>query len=238
MKRVATDGFLSHRGLHLNAREFRERKGGRVVECAGLEIRCTVIPYRGFESHPFRQNINEYGPLGPFFVSTHQRTPHCSKCCRPEGSDGSVPSRSCLHRSFDSPRRRSHGSTPASAAAAALAAVCFGQSFLPRRSVVTAGAPLTRTDLIGRILAGAALTILVTTLSARVGAAWSGLLAVFPLLATVLSVSSHRTHGPDFVISLLRGMALGGFRLPHTVCFFRLHCLTSLHSPPLPRGEP
>ncbi len=30
-------------------------KGGRVVECAGLEIRCTGLPYRGFESHPFRQ---------------------------------------------------------------------------------------------------------------------------------------------------------------------------------------
>ncbi len=30
-------------------------KGGREVECAGLEIRYTVIPYRGFESHPFRQ---------------------------------------------------------------------------------------------------------------------------------------------------------------------------------------
>ena len=30
------------------------RKGGRVVECAGLEIRYTVIPYRGFKSHPFR----------------------------------------------------------------------------------------------------------------------------------------------------------------------------------------
>jgi hypothetical protein len=120
--------------------------------------------------------------------------------------------------------------TPASAAAAALAAVCFGQSFLPRSSVVTADAPLTRTDLIGRMLAGAALTILVTTLSARVGAAWSGLLAVFPLLAIVLSVSSHRTHGPDFVISLLRGMVLGrfsfaafclllSFALPHQPAF-------------------
>jgi hypothetical protein len=30
-------------------------KGGRVVECAGLEIRCTGLRYRGFESHPFRQ---------------------------------------------------------------------------------------------------------------------------------------------------------------------------------------
>ncbi len=32
------------------------RKGGREVECAGLEIRYTAIPYRGFKSHPFRQN--------------------------------------------------------------------------------------------------------------------------------------------------------------------------------------
>lgn len=33
------------------------RKDGRVVECAGLEIRYTVIPYRGFKSHSFRQSL-------------------------------------------------------------------------------------------------------------------------------------------------------------------------------------
>ena len=27
-----------------------------MVECAGLEIRYTVIPYREFKSHSFRQN--------------------------------------------------------------------------------------------------------------------------------------------------------------------------------------
>ena len=32
-----------------------------MVECAGLEIRYTVIPYRGFESLPFRQDINDLG---------------------------------------------------------------------------------------------------------------------------------------------------------------------------------
>ena len=32
-------------------------KGGRVVECAGLEIRYTVTPYPGFKSLPFRQRI-------------------------------------------------------------------------------------------------------------------------------------------------------------------------------------
>lgn len=40
--------------IHL---QFMKRKGGRVVECAGLEIRYTVIPYRGFKSHPFRHQI-------------------------------------------------------------------------------------------------------------------------------------------------------------------------------------
>lgn len=101
--------------------------------------------------------------------------------------------------------------SPIWAAAAALAAVCFGQLFLPRSSAVVPGAPLTRSDLIGRMIAGAVLTLSVTSVSGWVGPAWSGLLAVFPLLGIVLSVSSHRAHGPSFVISLLRGMVLGRF---------------------------
>jgi hypothetical protein len=101
--------------------------------------------------------------------------------------------------------------SPIWAATAALAAVCFGESFLPRSSAGAAGAPLTRSDLIGRMVAGAVLTLLVTSLSGWAGPAWSGLLAVFPLLGIVLSVSSHRAHGPVFVISLLRGMVLGRF---------------------------
>ena len=94
---------------------------------------------------------------------------------------------------------------------AALAAVCFGQSFLPRSTSVAAAVSLSRTDLMGRMMAGAALTIVVTAISGWAGAAWSGLLAVFPLLGSILSVSSHRAHGPEFVISLFRGMVLGRF---------------------------
>jgi hypothetical protein len=101
--------------------------------------------------------------------------------------------------------------SPVWALGVALAAVLFGQSFLPRSAAVAAGAPLTRTDLLSRMLAGMVLTVLVTSLSGRLGATWSGLLAVFPLLGIVLSVSSHRAHGPDFVVSLLRGMVLGRF---------------------------
>ncbi|MDR5754711.1 MULTISPECIES: hypothetical protein [unclassified Caballeronia] len=101
--------------------------------------------------------------------------------------------------------------SPVWAAGVALAAVAFGQSFLPRSSVAAAGLPLTRADLTGRMVAGAGLTLAVTSLSGWVGAAWSGLLAVFPLLGIVLSVASHRAHGPDFVVSMLRGMVLGRF---------------------------
>ncbi|MGF6721774.1 putative membrane protein (GlpM family) [Paraburkholderia sp. GAS41] len=119
--------------------------------------------------------------------------------------------------------------SPMWAAAAAFAAVCFGQSFLPRSTAVAAGAPLTRADLIGRMIAGAVLTILVTSLSGSVGAAWSGLLAVFPLLGIVLSVSSHRAHGPDFVISLLSGMVLGRFSFA-AFCLFLAFALP--HQPP------
>ncbi|MBN3854266.1 hypothetical protein G3N59_12815 [Paraburkholderia sp. Ac-20340] len=96
----------------------------------------------------------------------------------------------------------------------ALAATCFGQAFLPRSTASASGASganLTRTDLATRMAAGAALTLAVTAMSARLGPAWSGLLAVFPLLGSVLAVSSHRAQGAPFVIALLRGMVLGRF---------------------------
>jgi hypothetical protein len=101
--------------------------------------------------------------------------------------------------------------SPIWATSTALAAVCFGQSFLPRSSAAAVGAQLTRSDLIGRMVAGAVLTLVVTSLSSWTGPTWSGLLAVFPLLGIVLSVSSHRAHGSSFVVSLLRGMVLGRF---------------------------
>ena len=119
--------------------------------------------------------------------------------------------------------------SPWCAAIVALAAVCFGQSFLPRSTSVAPGASLSRIDLVGRMAAGAILTLIVTSISGWAGAAWSGLLAVFPLLGIILSVSSHRAHGPDFVIALLRGMVLGRFA-------FSAFCLTLMFA--LPREHP
>lgn len=101
--------------------------------------------------------------------------------------------------------------SPLLAVGVAMVAVLFGQFFLPGSQAAAASSPLMRSDLAGRMAAGAALTMLVTALSSSVGPTWSGLLAVFPLLGMVLSVSSHRAHGPDFVIALLRGMVIGRF---------------------------
>ena len=39
-----------------------------MVECAGLEIQCTVMLYREFESHPFRQNMKKALDFKGFFL--------------------------------------------------------------------------------------------------------------------------------------------------------------------------
>jgi hypothetical protein len=117
------------------------------------------------------------------------------------------------------------------AAITALVAVCFGQSFLPRSHATAHAGSLSRADLAGRMAAGAILTLIVTSISGWAGPAWSGLLAVFPLLGIILSVSSHRAHGEQFVIALFRGMVLGRFS-------FAAFCLTLSFTLTLTRQRP
>ncbi len=63
----AQDGPNKCAGRELpNAGSGNLRRGGRVVECAGFEIRYTGLPYRGFESLPLRQPQEpEYKPTPP-----------------------------------------------------------------------------------------------------------------------------------------------------------------------------
>ena len=99
--------------------------------------------------------------------------------------------------------------TPLTSLAIALLALAIAPKLIPRVSAPIAPAPLPRRELPLRMLAGAALTLAVTSLAALIGPAWSGMLAVFPVLAIVLSVFSHRASGPAFAATLLRGMILG-----------------------------
>ncbi|MGL5010284.1 MAG: hypothetical protein ACRC6I_10400 [Paracoccaceae bacterium] len=119
--------------------------------------------------------------------------------------------------------------TPTYAIGAAICAIALGHLFLPQSKVPLRSISLTRSDLVTRMVAGAVLTVFVTSLSSSVGAKWSGLLTVFPLIGIVLSVASHRAHGPEFVIPLLRGMVLGRFA-------FAAFCLCLTFT--LPRQDP
>jgi hypothetical protein len=64
-------------------------------------------------------------------------------------------------------------------------------------------------ELAMRMSAGAALVLAVTHCASDLGPRLSGLLAMFPVLGTVLAVFSHRHAGAAFAISLLRGMTVG-----------------------------
>jgi hypothetical protein len=83
----------------------------------------------------------------------------------------------------------------------------------PRLFPVTAAAPRAPVsghgELALRMSAGAALVLALTYLASDLGPRLSGLLAMFPVLGTVLAVFSHRQAGAPFTISLLRGMTVG-----------------------------
>ena len=49
-----SDCFCSTTKQRYNQRNVMIWRGGRVVECTGLEIRHTGLRYRGFKSHPLR----------------------------------------------------------------------------------------------------------------------------------------------------------------------------------------
>lgn len=64
-------------------------------------------------------------------------------------------------------------------------------------------------DLPYRMGTGALLTVGVTSAAASLGEAWSGILAVFPVIGVVLSVFTHRAQGAAYVAQIYRGMVRG-----------------------------
>jgi len=76
---------------------------------------------------------------------------------------------------------------------------------------VTQRAAISTKDLPWRMLAAALLVLAVTFAAARLGPKMSGLLAMFPVMSTVLVGFSHRQSGGEFAIRMLRGMVYGYF---------------------------
>lgn len=92
--------------------------------------------------------------------------------------------------------------------AAATALLAAPYLFPAVQPIVSGPAP--KSDkLLLRMVAGALLTLAVTLLASTVGERWSGLLAVFPVLGSVMAVFSQQTRGPAFTAALLRATATG-----------------------------
>jgi hypothetical protein len=95
----------------------------------------------------------------------------------------------------------------------ALCALLVAPKLFPRISAPISTVSLPKWELPLRMLAGAVITLVVTSLATQIGPSWSGMFAVFPVITIVLSVFSHRTSGPAFAATLLRAMIWGLYSL-------------------------
>lgn len=102
------------------------------------------------------------------------------------------------------------------ASMSAVAVMVFGVLLLaprlfPRAELRAIAAAPPRGEIFVRMIAGAILVLAVTFFAASFGAQLSGLLAMFPVISTVLAVFSHRQCGHEFTICLLRGIVFGWY---------------------------
>jgi hypothetical protein len=96
--------------------------------------------------------------------------------------------------------------------AAALVAFTVALLAMPRSGPVPVDAtPPTRWDLPARAVIATALVLLLTGVATAIGARLTGLLAVYPIYAVVLTVFAHRSSGPGAAVAVLRGVVLGLF---------------------------
>lgn len=95
------------------------------------------------------------------------------------------------------------------AAAVVLAALWFAPRAYPRREAAAASSAKPPNDMLLRMSLGAALVLLVTHFAASLGPELSGILAMFPVISTVLVLFTHRSAGAGATIQLLRGMVFG-----------------------------
>jgi len=79
----------------------------------------------------------------------------------------------------------------------------------PQLEALPGSAPLSGVSVLLRMAVGALLVLLLTRFAQDLGSRLSGLLAMFPVMGSVLAVFSQRQSGAAFAIKLLRGMVFG-----------------------------
>jgi hypothetical protein len=104
------------------------------------------------------------------------------------------------------------------AAAVAIASLLIAPILYPPQPTISTASKLPATELLARMAAGAALTLVVTGAAQTFGAAWSGIAALAPLLSPILAIFTHRRSGSAHAIALFRGLVRGLYALA-TFCF-------------------
>lgn len=92
-------------------------------------------------------------------------------------------------------------------------ALLIATRLLPPTSSVVQRPRAVRGELVLRMMCGAALVLLITGAADMLGPRAAGVLALFPVLGTVVTVFSHRIAGAAFVAVLLRAMVWGNFAM-------------------------
>src|SRR5437588_7925097 len=109
-----------------------------------------------------------------------------------------------------------------------VAGLAAGLAALPRpRPVPASSSPLPTWDLPLRAACALALVLTLTAIAGWLGPQLSGLLAPFPIIATVLATFTHVQRGVDETLRLLRGL-ISGFGAFALFCFTLAVSLRSL----------
>ncbi len=95
--------------------------------------------------------------------------------------------------------------------ALSVAVLALGLRFMPagRRSAMPAAPP--SWDLPLRVAVGTGVVVALTAAAPALGSSASGLLAMLPVIVTVIATFTHRRNGPDEAIGVLRGVVTGLF---------------------------
>jgi len=93
----------------------------------------------------------------------------------------------------------------------ALCVLAAALQMMPRFTPGTPMASAPRWDLPARMIATTTLVIVLTGVAGWLGPELSGIVATYPLFASVLAVFGHRQLGADAALNVLRGLMLGLF---------------------------